>query len=158
MWGPFYYVFLLMGGFFYYLKALLLRFSSFGRPFSPFKGLSATFFLYVEVFLLRFSCGGRAFFHLLKAFLLLFSPCGSVVFGFMGTLFGLPPPLPKFRRGLMPACPLTPTSSMQYNHSFTASCHFRDILKIVTKYFLTYIFAWLTIFKIRKRNEKNNIF
>ena len=95
--------------------------------------------------------------YLLKAFLLLFSPCGSVVFGFMGTLFSLPHPLPKFRRGLMPACPLTPMSSMQYNHSLTASCHFRDILKIVRKYFLIYIFAWLTIFKIRKRNE-NNIF
>ena len=66
-------------------------------------------------------------------------------------------PLPKFRRGLMPACPLIPMSSMQYSHSLTASCHFRDILKIVRKYFLIYIFAWLTIFNIRKRNE-NNIF
>ena len=56
MWGPFYYVFLLMWGFFHYLKALLLRFSPFGGPFSPFKCLSATFFLYVKAFLLRFSC------------------------------------------------------------------------------------------------------
>ena len=156
MWGPFCYVFLLMWGFFHYLNALLLRFSPFGGPFSPFKGLSATFFLYVEAFLLRFSWGGGGFppFEGLSAFFC--SPCGSVVFGFMGTLFGLPP-LPKYRRGLMPACPLTPISSMQYNHSLTASCHFRDILKIVTKYFLIYIFAWLTIFKIRKLNE-NNIF
>ena len=149
--------FLLMWGFFHYPKALLLRFSPFGGPFSPFKGLSATFFLYVEAFFPMFFLWGEVFFYLLKAFLLLFSPCGSVVFGFMGPLFSLPHPLPKFRRGLMPACPLTPMSSMQYNHSLTASCHFRDILKIVRKYFLIYIFAWLTIFKIRKRNE-NNIF
>ena len=32
-----------------------------------------------------------------------------------------------------------------------------QLLKIITNYFLIYIFAWLTIFKIRKRNE-NNIF
>ena len=78
-------------------------------------------------------------FHRLKAFLLLFFLCGGlvgVVFVFIGTLFGLPTPLPKFRRGFMPACPLTPMSNMQYSHSLTASCHFRDILKIVTKYFL----------------------
>ena len=111
--------FLLMWGFFHYLKTLLLRFSPFGGPFSPFKGLSATFFslcggLVSYVFLV-----GGAFFYLLKAFLLLFSPCGSVVFGFMGTLFSLPHPLPKFWRGLMPACPLTPMSSMQYNHSLS---------------------------------------
>ena len=135
--------------FLHYLKALWLRFSPFGGPFSSFKSLSATFFLYVEAFLLRFSCGEGFW----RPFCYFFSPCGSVVFGFMGTLFGLPHPLPKFRQGLMPACPLTPMSSMQYNHPLTASCHFRDILIIVTKYFLIYIFAWLTIFKIRKRNE-----
>ena len=154
MWEPFYYVFLLMWGSFHYLKALLLRFSPFGGPFSPFKGFSATFFLYVEAFLLRFSCG-EGFFHLLKAFLLLFFSMWECCFWFYGDPFWLA--LPKVRRGLMPACPLTPMSSMQYNHSLTASCHFRGILKIVTKYFLIYIFAWLTIFKIRKRNE-NNIF
>ena len=131
------------GDFFHSLKALLPRFSPFGGPFSPFKGLSATFFLYVTMwrpFCYVFLVGG--FFHLLKAFLLLFSPCGGVVFVFMGTLFGLPP-LPKFWHRLMPACPLTPMSNMQYSHSLMASCHFRNILKIVTNYFLIYIFAWL---------------
>ena len=74
MLGPFCYVFLLMGGFFLYLKALcyfflyvgafLIRFSSYGGLFSTFEGLSATFF----------------------------SPCGGVVFVFMGTLFWLAPP------------------------------------------------------------------
>ena len=139
-----------MGGFFHYLKAFFHRLK---------EGLSATFFLYVEAFLLCFSCeGGGAFFHLLKAFLLLFFSMWECCFWFYRDPFWLaPPPLPKFWWGLMPACPLTPMSSMQYNHSLTASCHFRDILKIVTKYFLIYIFAWLTIFKIRKRNE-NNIF
>ena len=121
--------FLLMWGFFYYLKALLLRFSPFGGAFSPFKGLSATFFLYVEVFFLRFSCGESFFLPFEGLSATFFFPCGSVVFGFIGTLFSLPHPLPKFRRGLMPACPLTPMSSMQYNDSLTASCHFRDILK-----------------------------
>ena len=150
MWGPFYYVVLLMGGFFHYLKALLLRFSLFGELFSPFKGLSATFFsMWIEAFLLRFSCGGGGgFFHLLKAFLLLFFSRWGCCFVFMGTLFGLPPPpYQNFGGGLMPACPLTPMSNMQYNHSLTASCHFRNILKIVTMYFLIYIFSWLTIFK-----------
>ena len=148
--------FSLWGAFFHYLKALLLSFSPFGGPFSPFKGLSATFFSMWRPFCYVFLVG-MAFSTFWRPFCYFFSPCGSVVFGFIGTLFGLPHPLPKFRRGLMPACPLTPMSSMQYNHSLTASCHFRDTLKIVTKYFLIYIFAWLTIFKIRKRNE-NNIF
>ena len=129
MWGPFYYVFSpYVGLFFHYLKALLLRFSPFGGPFSPFKGLSATFFSMWRSFSYVFLVG-RAFFYPLKAFCYFFSPCGSVVFGFMGTHFSLPHPLPKFRRGLMPAYPLTPMSSMQYNDSLTASCHFRDILK-----------------------------
>ena len=51
--------FLLMWGFFHYLKALLLRFSPFGGPFSPFKGLSATFFLYVEAFFPTFFLWGE---------------------------------------------------------------------------------------------------
>ena len=137
--------FFLMGAFFHYLKTLLLRFSPFGGLFWPFKGLSATFFLYVEAFLLRFSCGGASF-HLLKAFLLLFFSIWGRCFCFYGDFFSFPPPLPKCRRGLMPACPLTPMSNMQHSHSLTASCHFRNVLKIVTNYFLIYIFAWLTIF------------
>ena len=138
--GPFA-TFFSFWGLFHHLKAFLLLFFSMWRPFllrfscvegflPPFEGLSVTFFLHVGVL-----------------FLVLWGPflaCPTY-------------PLPKFRRGLMPACPLIPMSSMQYSHSLTASCHFRDILKIVRKYFLIYIFAWLTIFNIRKRNE-NNIF
>ena len=137
---PFCYVFLLLGGLFHHLKAFLLLFFSMWRPFCyvflvgggggffpPFEGHSVAFFLHVGVL-----------------FLFLW-----------GTFLACPPPPPKFRRGLMPACPLTPMSNMQHSHSLTASCHFRDILKIVTNYFLIYIFAWLTIFKIRKRNEDN---
>ena len=173
MWWQLCYVFLRMGrlfsqfkglfcSFFSHVEAFLLRLSPDGGPFSPFKSLSATFFLYVKAFFLRFSCGGGGgggggFFYLLKAFLLLFFSMWECCFWFYGDPFWLAPPLPKFWRGLMPACPLTPMSSMQYNHSLMASCHFRDILKIVTKYFLIYIFGWLTIFKIRKRS-KNNIF
>ena len=150
-WGPFCYVFLLMRGFFHYLKAFLLlffpcrafllRFSP--LFFSPFKGLSATFFLYVEAFLLCFSPYGGLFFPFKCCFATFFSMCGCC-FCFDGeTFFGLPPPphLPNFWQVPMPACPLTPMSNMQYNHSLTASCHFCDILKIVTKYFLIYIFA-----------------
>ena len=144
-------------GLFHYLKALLLRFSPLGDLFHHLKAFLLLFFSMWRPFFLRFSCGESFFSTFWRPFCYFFSPCGSVVFGFMGTLFSLPHPLPKFRRGLMPACPLTPMSSMQYNHSLTASCHFRDILKIVRKHFLIYIFAWLTIFKIRKRNE-NNIF
>ena len=39
---------------------------------------------------------------------------------------------------------------------FLIACN-RGLKIVVRKYFLIYIFAWLTIFKIRKRNE-NNIF
>ena len=128
MWGPFYYVFSPYVGLFLLFEGPFATFFSFWGPFSPFKGLSATFFLYVEVFFLRFSCG-ESFFLPFEGLSATFFPCGNVVFGFMGTLFSLPHPLPKFRRGLMPACPLTPMSSMQYNDSLAASCHFRDILK-----------------------------
>ena len=146
MWGPFCYVFLLMGGFFHYLKALLLRFSPFGGPFSPFKGLSATFFylcggLFATFFLWW---GGGDFFPPFEGLSATFFSVWECCFWFYGDPFWLAPALPKFRRGLMPACPLTPMSSMQCNNSLTASCHFRDVLKIVTKYFLIYIFAWLT--------------
>ena len=154
MWGPFHYVFSPYVGLFSLFEGPFATFFSFWGTFSPFKGLSATFFLYVEAFFLRFSCGESFF----LPFLLLFFSMWECCFWFYGgTLFSLPHPLPKFQRGLMPACPLTPMSSMQYNHSLTASCHFRDILNIVRKYLLIYSFAWLTIFKIRKRNE-NNIF
>ena len=122
-----------MGGFFRRLKAFLLL-------FSLCQGLFATF-------------GGGGFFPP-------FEGLSATFFLHVGVLFLVLwgcPPIPKFWWGLKPACPLTPMSSMQFNHSLTASCHFRDILKIVKKYLLTYIFAWLTIFKIRKRNE-NNIF
>ena len=78
-----------------------------GGFFPPFEGISATFFLHVGVL-----------------FLFLWGP------------FLAAPPLPKFWRGLMPACPLTPMSSMQHSHSLTASCCFRDILKIATNYLL----------------------
>ena len=149
-WGPFCYVFLLMRGFFHYLKAFLLLFFPcrafllrFSPLFSPFKGLSATFFSMWRLFCYVFLLMGGFFFHL-NVVLLLFSLCVGVVFVLMGSPFlACPPPphLPNFRQVPMPACPLTPMSNMQYNHSLTASCHFCDILKIVTKYFLIYIFA-----------------
>ena len=156
MWGLFATFSPYGGGIFSLFEGPFATISPFGGPFSPFKDLSATFFSMWRPFCYVFLMG-EAFFHLLKAFLLLFFSMWGCCFCFYGDPFWLAPALPKFRRGLMPACPLTPMSKMQYNHSLTASCHFRDILKIVTKYFLIYIFAWLTIFKIRKRNE-NNIF
>ena len=56
--GGFFATFFSLWGLFSLFEGPLLRCSPFGRPFSPFKGLSATFFLYVEAFLLRFSWGG----------------------------------------------------------------------------------------------------
>ena len=122
--GPFYYFFLLMGGFSHYLKALSLRFSLFGGPFSRLKAFLLLFFSMWRPFCYIFFVGGGPFFHLLKAFLLLFFPMWECCFWFYGDPIWLaPPPLPKFWRGLMPACPLTPMSSMQYNHSLTANLH-----------------------------------
>ena len=150
--------FSLCGAFFHYLKALLLRFSPFRAFFHHLKAFLLLFFSMWRPFFLRFSC--------VEGFLPPFEGLSATFFLHVGVLFlvlwgpflACPTyPLPKFRRGLMPACPLIPMSSMQDSHSLTASCHFRDILKIVRKYFLIYIFAWLTIFNIRKRNE-NNIF
>ena len=56
----------------------------------------------------------------------------------------------------MSVCPLTPMSNMQYNRSLTASCHFRDILKLVTKHFLIYISIWLTTFIFPKTERKQH--
>ena len=96
-----------------YLSMTLQEFDSYLSIFPPFEGLSATFFIHVEA---------------------------GVVFVFMGIHFWLAPPPPT---KISPACPLTLMSNiiMQYNHSLTAVCHFRDILKIVTiiEYFLMYI-------------------
>ena len=81
MWGLFCYVFSPYGGLFSLFEG------PFGEPFSPFKGpYLLLFFLYVEAFLLRFSCGG-AFFHLLKAFLLLFFSMWGCCICFYGDLF-----------------------------------------------------------------------
>ena len=162
MWWQFCYVFLRMGRLFlqfkglfspfFHAEAFLLRLSPYGGLFSPFKSLSATFFSMSRPFCYVWGGGG--------GFFPPFEGLSATFFLHVGVLFLVLwgcPPIPKFWWGLKPACPLTPMSSMQFNHSLTASCHFRDILKIVKKYLLTYIFAWLTIFKIRKRNE-NNIF
>ena len=136
------------------------------------------FFHYLKVFLLLFFHVGAVFlllwgpYHHLNAFLLLFSVCWGlfamsfflcyffvhvgVLFCFIGALFWLSHPLPKFWRGPMSVCPLAPMSNMQYNHSLTASCHFRDILKIVTKHFLIYISIWLTTFIFPKTERKQH--
>ena len=91
------------------------------------KGLSATFFLYVEAFLLRFSCGGRAFFHLLKAFLLLFFSMWQLFLVLWGPFLACPP-LQKFRRGLMPAYPLT-LDWRQCGNSL-ALCYFAVVMEL----------------------------
>ena len=69
-----------MWGFFHYLKALLLRFSPFGGPFSPFKGLSATFFSL---------CGGLVSYVFLvgRAFILPFEGLSATFFLHVGVLF-----------------------------------------------------------------------
>ena len=163
MLGIFCYVFFHMRSYFHYLKALLLRFSPFGGPFSPFKSLSATFFslcggLFATFFLWG---GGGGFFPPFEGLSATFFLHVGVLFLFLwGPFSACPPPPTKISAGAH-ACVslkrLTPMSNMQHSHSLTASCHFRDILKVVIMYFLIYIFAWLTTFKIRKRNE-NNIF
>ena len=115
-----------------------------GGGVSQHEGLVATFF-HIGAFFLRFSLF-VFFFHRLKAFLLLFSLCGGIFATFSpyeesfspcgGTLvtfflhvevlfcfygdpflaFSQPPPPPKFRRGPMPSCPLTPMSNMQFKY------------------------------------------
>ena len=113
-WGFFATFLFLMGGFSHYLKALLLRFSLFGRPFSPFT---------LKAFLLLFSlCGGlSAPFFLWGGFFPPFEGLSALFFLHVRVLFlwgpflACPPPptpLPKFRPGLMPAFPLTPMSNM----------------------------------------------
>ena len=132
-----------MGVFFRRLKAFLLPFPLCGGLFTTFFSLCGAFFHYLKALLLRFSPFG-AFFHHLKAFLLLFFSMWRPFFLRFSCVEGFPPPfeglsatfflhvgvlflvlwgpflacptypLPKFRRGLMPACPLIPMSSMQY--------------------------------------------
>ena len=97
-----------------------------------------------DVFLIRISYGGL-FSTIRRPFCSFLSPCGGVVFCYYGDPFLACLPPTKILAGAH-ACVslgLTPMSNMQYNQSLTArACHFRDTLKIVTKYFLIYIFAW----------------
>ena len=71
--------FLLMWGFFHYLKALLLRFSPFGGPFHHLKAFLLLFFSMWRPFFLRFSCG--------ESFFLPFEGLSATFFLHVGVLF-----------------------------------------------------------------------
>ena len=129
MWGPFWYIFLLMGNFFYHVEVFFLH----GGPLATFSSLLGPFFYHVGRqsyhvgdFLLRFSfywelvlpCGGifATFFSIWGVFLYIWGAflyiyvgpfCtygGGGLFCTYGGHFGLPPPVRIFLRA--PVCPL----------------------------------------------------